>query len=685
MKKVLFVGEHPWSRTGNANMMAALLEQVDRSQYEAACFLVNDVHPRDVSDIFTPFPFPFINSRLDGDPWGQKALVELLQLHDFDIVVMVGIDIWRYLEIFQMIEKIREMKKFNWIALFPYDLTHVRKDWLTWINFVQFPFVYSVYGLNILQEHLHKVQYFRPPLHNAHMFKPVTDEQKKALKKKFFKDLPDDSVLYGFIGANQIRKGIPRMIQGFAQAAMRDPNIYLYLHTDPKGTYNIKQLIVDSGVPEGRIRYKGEGIKLDFQWLLEVYQSFDVYINCSFQEGLSWTVLEAMLCGLPVIASDTTAHTELLEGEAGIAVPAGDFEQVPLMTASGPSYVNTVACSPADIRDAVLNMADPDIRKEYSSRGISKALDWVANTNHVSELLEVQENPSVVEDAILFAQHSSAGDVLMTTRALRGLKERHKGLRLVYMTQPCYFGLLESNPYIDELIPWDGKKLKGFYKHTYKPHYDKILQGGWNQLDVRLTDMYHTLCGVEPGPMFLREQHPVGLGLKPHKYIVVQTSGGDNYYRTYAKMAQVFHELEGTGIEQFDIVQIGSLKDEQLNFMSIDLRGQLSWNESAWVMRNAKAALVIDSFPAHLAGYTGTPAVVLFGPAPIRVTQPHKQFANVPMTYIEPNRLTACPLTTTCWGNAGKEICTSPCINTIDPKEVADALLELLQWKGERN
>ena len=684
MKKVLFVGEHPWSSTGNANMMAALLEQVDCSQYEVSCFLVNDIHPRDVPNLFTPFPFPFISAKLDGDHWGQKALVELIQIHDFDIMVMVGIDIWRYLEMFHMIEEIREKKKFNWVTLFPYDLTHTRKDWLTWINFVQFPMVYSVYGLEMLHNAIPKVQYFRPPLHNAKAFKPVIGTEKFEFRNKFFPDISKDSLLFGFIGANQIRKGIPRMIQGFAKACQVLPNIYLYLHTDPKGVFNIKQLIVDSGIPEGRIRYKGEGIKIDQKWLVNLYQCFDVSINCSFQEGLSWTVLEAMLCGIPVIASNSTAHKELLEGDCGYLVPANDLEQVPLMTASGPSYVNTVGCNPDAICEGILQLAtDSEIRKQYSSAGLSKALDWVANTNHVSDLLEAQENPSVVEDAILFAQHSSAGDVLMTTRALRGLKERHKGLRLVYMTQPCYFGLLESNPYIDELIPWDGKKLKGFYKYTYKPHYDKILRGGWNQLDVRLTDMYHTLCEVEPGEMFLKETGPVP-GLLPNQYIVVQTSGGDAYYRTYKHMDDALEMIDPEG-KNLKVVHIGGKQDLGLTYPHIDLRGKLNWNESAWVMRHAKAALVIDSFPAHLAGYTGTPVVVLFGPAPARVTQPHKCNPATPMTFIEPNRLQACPFTTSCWGNAGKDVCLNPCINTINPREVADCFIQILVLSGVRS
>lgn len=58
-------------------------------------------------------------------------------------------------------------------------------------------------------------------------------------------------------------------------------------------------------------------------------------------------------------------------------------------------------------------------------------------------------------------------------------------------------------------------------------------------------------------------------------------------------------------------------------------------------MKMAKAAVVIDSYPAHLAGAVGTPAVVLFGPAPARVTGPRSDDAKI--ICLEPNHLDVCP------------------------------------------
>jgi len=51
----------------------------------------------------------------------------------------------------------------------------------------------------------------------------------------------------------------------------------------------------------------------------------DVFVLPSRAEGISNTILEAMACGLPVIATRVGGNVELvIEGETGLLVPAGD-------------------------------------------------------------------------------------------------------------------------------------------------------------------------------------------------------------------------------------------------------------------------------------------------------------------------------------------------------------------------
>ncbi len=68
------------------------------------------------------------------------------------------------------------------------------------------------------------------------------------------------------------------------------------------------------------------GIREDIPELLS---AADAAAHLSIAEGFSNSVIEAMACGLPVIASDATSHPEQVEsGAQGILVPPGDWGSV---------------------------------------------------------------------------------------------------------------------------------------------------------------------------------------------------------------------------------------------------------------------------------------------------------------------------------------------------------------------
>jgi ADP-heptose:LPS heptosyltransferase len=254
----------------------------------------------------------------------------------------------------------------------------------------------------------------------------------------------------------------------------------------------------------------------------------------------------------------------------------------------------------------------------------------------------------------------------MSTQCFKGLKERHHNLPFNFMTQRQYMDIVEGNPYVDKIIEWDEKEIEQ-YKFVYNPHSDKILLGGWNNLDTRLHDMYPYFTKVKADDMFIEQVKP-NIEL-PDQYIVIQTSGGQKEYRTYEHMDIVLKSLK------LPTVHLGSLTDKSSN-ANFDLRGKLSWRESAWVMKHAKAAIVIDSFLSHLAGALNTLVVVLFGPAPARVVGP-KSDPNITI-FLEPNKLDVCPILANCWGQPGKQPCKSPCINSISPFAVVESVEKLL-------
>ena len=63
--------------------------------------------------------------------------------------------------------------------------------------------------------------------------------------------------------------------------------------------------------------------------LLEYYQNATVYVLPSYYEGLPTTLLEAMSCGVPSIATDVEGSSELIkDGENGLLVPPRDPERL---------------------------------------------------------------------------------------------------------------------------------------------------------------------------------------------------------------------------------------------------------------------------------------------------------------------------------------------------------------------
>ena len=683
-KRILFVGEHPFAHTGNAGMLDTLVRELDKEKYFPVLFL-SDTGVDPAQFVANTIPYPVIHAKDGHDVWGGQRLLDVLSRAEFSAVVTVGLDIWRYAEILPQLVKLKEDMGFKLVPIFPYDLQYIRKDWVNWINKHDFPCVYSRYGEMALKEYVPKLRYFRPNVRNANLWGVLSEGDRKNIKSSLFAPIPEDHFIFGFVGVNQVRKDPQRLVKAFSLIHKENPKTTLYLHSNVvNGFYNLRQYALDCGLRTGDVVSRPEHTVFAQEEMVRVYNGIDCLVNCSMQEGLSWTPLEAMLCGCPVIASDSTSHIELVKG-AGVLVPCDELSYLPLKGKEGQTWMEARSCKVSNIVKAMKEVMENDaLRKEMKEKGLRRAKEWVSEKSNVNTLLDevVKEKPlEIVEttgkvDAVLFVQHSSAGDVLMSTQCFKGIKEKYRGKKLIYMTQPQFRGIVEGNEYLDEIVDFDIRSI-GKYEVVYNPHGEKILPGGWNNLDVKLHYMYPYFCKVTPDSICIVPQTPKKIveegGFDFDQDYIVLNSGGKSAYRQYTHFDTVFKGIS------LPVVQIGSEDDPEVGNV-VDLRGKLSWRESAWVMGKAHVAVTVDSFCAHLAGAMDTPVVVLFGPAPARVTSP-RVFDEKRLVCLEPNLLDVCSILSHCWGNIpyGKERCKSPCINTISPLKVRRELKKLLE------
>lgn len=115
------------------------------------------------------------------------------------------------------------------------------------------------------------------------------------------------------------RKGVQHLIEAMPRIAAAAPETCLTLVGEGNLDATLRRR-VDELRLNGRVRFRGY---VPHEQLPDVYRSARVFIQPSFFEGMSNTVLEAMACGLPVVSTAEGGREELFDGNA-LKVPYGD-------------------------------------------------------------------------------------------------------------------------------------------------------------------------------------------------------------------------------------------------------------------------------------------------------------------------------------------------------------------------
>ncbi len=150
-------------------------------------------------------------------------------------------------------------------------------------------------------------------------FKCVSPAQKGKYKKRL--GFCEDDFIFAYAAEFSKRKNQALLIKAFAE--FQNKRVRLILAGDGRTLADCKALANALGVSD-RIHFMGY-----VKDVPELYAACDVIVSTSLIEGLPFNILEAIGCGLPVVASDIKGHRELVEHkENGLLFKVGYVEEL---------------------------------------------------------------------------------------------------------------------------------------------------------------------------------------------------------------------------------------------------------------------------------------------------------------------------------------------------------------------
>lgn len=134
-------------------------------------------------------------------------------------------------------------------------------------------------------------------------------------------DLPDDARIVLSLRAHEPLYRVADVVEAFARAAAADSTLALVLGHSGSLTGELRGRVTALGMDD-RVRYIGSIPEGDLPPML---RAAACYVTASSADGTSVTLLQAMACGTPVVASDTAGNLQwIVDGVTGTTFATGD-------------------------------------------------------------------------------------------------------------------------------------------------------------------------------------------------------------------------------------------------------------------------------------------------------------------------------------------------------------------------
>ncbi|MFN2576153.1 MAG: glycosyltransferase [Pyrinomonadaceae bacterium] len=135
----------------------------------------------------------------------------------------------------------------------------------------------------------------------------------------------DGKVTYGFAARIEKLKGPHILIEALELACRQDSNIFVNVAGDGSQRQDIAMRVKALDVA-GHYRY--HGVYTHPEECRAFMNSVDVFVMPSFTEGTPNSIVEAMACGKPIIASAVGGIPDMIGDDAGLLVAPGDVKEL---------------------------------------------------------------------------------------------------------------------------------------------------------------------------------------------------------------------------------------------------------------------------------------------------------------------------------------------------------------------
>jgi len=401
--------------------------------------------------------------------------------------------------------------------------------------------------------------------------------------------IPSTAFVVGYLGRLSVEKKVCDLISAFAGSCAD------YL------------LIGGWGIEEPALRRQAQDLGLEdrvvFAGVIHepavFYEAIDIFALVSESEGMPLSVAEAMMAGLPVVASSVGAVPEMLRhGEAGLLVNSGDIEGI----RAGIDRLRRDPRLAASLATAEQAIA----RERYCGSRMAAEYQQV--------LLQAARERREPPRSIVLRRAGGIGDVLMSTAALRHLRRRYPRSHITYVTDRHNADVLELNPHVDQIVERHEPDREGL---DIDLCHEDIWDSGVHVIDKYLTLVEAPADAARRVDLLLspddRRFAREFLGRRTEEPVIVIHARSNMRCKDWPmwRWADLVERLR----MRYWVVQVGKEGEELIPgcLDATGLPGPAPLRKTAALVEQACMAICVDSCVQHFAAALGVPAVVLYG------------------------------------------------------------------------